>query len=603
MPVLPFLLIPISLFGLNASLWQSIGAALAFGVFCCAAAVFVVSRPGLSGIAMPSFAYAYAPLLLVASISAIYAPYLRAAIFGGGFEFGTVGSIALLAAIVMVATVASDRAVALFLFIFEGIGVAIALFVFGLYIENGSALFLGDTWSQVSLILSAAALVAASLSGRATRGVTQVIHGVFALVALAGFLMLFQAGAALVCSLVAVGVISQYLFSRRSTPLGRFPFVHAMLLFVIALAFSWGLRAPLAEVQPSVRPSFLAFEYIASFEYIDSLQNALIGAGPGSFSYVWNAYRPIEMNASSQSGVVPDTSYSTVTDVALIFGSLGLLALLLYPLLVGGLQFVRRGRSHISLSRARLDYASLTLGTFVYLAMFVYPIDLPLLIVGCMAFGFFSRQLSEEVVYRHIPTLGRISFAFVAACIGVGLVWVTSLQFSAATNHARAHAHTIPDAALVSLLQQAAHTWPIGLYVRDASRGLLAVTFATVNTQQAAGRIDMQALTSAADRISADADISVKIDSKNADTWLASALTYASLTTVGFKGGDDLAKHSFQQAHALAPTRPDIPYLEAQFLFIIGDTEAARTKLEAALALKPDYADALKLLQHLKTSP
>lgn len=599
--MLPFLLVPISLFGVNAGLWQSMGVAFVFGLFCCATAWLVLLRPGVSLIAIPPYAYAYIPFLLFASISIISAPSIRLAVFGSGFEFGTIGSLVLLAAVVAAATVASDAAVTLFLYVLEGVGVVVASAVFLLYIGSGSAVALGDIWPQTSLILSAAALIAASLSDRAERRVSQLVHGVFTLLTFFGFLMLFQIGAAVASSIVAATTIVYYTWSRQYVTPVRFPFARSTILLIILAVFLFGVRTPLIEVQPAVRPSLLAAGYITSFEYIDSLQYALIGAGPNSFSYVWNAYRPIEMNASSQSNIVPATSYSTATDVALLFGSLGLLALLLYPLLVAGFQYIRRDTSHGWSDRAHLSEASLVLGIFLYLGMFVYPMGLPLLVVGGAAFGFFCRQSTEGIARQGITTFGRVLFALVAACIGIGFVWIAGLQFSAASDHARAQARSVPDAAAVSLLERAAHTWPIGPYVRDASRGLLTLTFTTVKAQQAAGHIDVEALKSAAERISAEADVSVKLDARNADTWLASALSYASLTTVGFADGENLTKHSFQMARILAPTRPDIPYLEAQFFVILGDIPSARTQLEAALTLKPDYADAQKLLQDVNS--
>jgi Flp pilus assembly protein TadD len=67
----------------------------------------------------------------------------------------------------------------------------------------------------------------------------------------------------------------------------------------------------------------------------------------------------------------------------------------------------------------------------------------------------------------------------------------------------------------------------------------------------------------------------------------------------GYADAENTAERSFLQAKQLAPTRPEIPYAEAQFELARGNAAAARLNLREALKLKPDYEPARTLLRRL----
>jgi tetratricopeptide (TPR) repeat protein len=85
----------------------------------------------------------------------------------------------------------------------------------------------------------------------------------------------------------------------------------------------------------------------------------------------------------------------------------------------------------------------------------------------------------------------------------------------------------------------------------------------------------------------------VKLDARNARAWynLGLAQNAASQT--------DAALSALAKAEAAAPEDPGIPYARATILAKVGRVEEARTAAQRALTLRPDFAEAARLLQAL----
>jgi tetratricopeptide (TPR) repeat protein len=94
----------------------------------------------------------------------------------------------------------------------------------------------------------------------------------------------------------------------------------------------------------------------------------------------------------------------------------------------------------------------------------------------------------------------------------------------------------------------------------------------------------------------------IDIDSANYQNWLVLAQVYDSLAGANVTGAYEEAKVNYERAFERNPSNP-IPKLRlGQLAIAQNDIEGARTYLQEALALKPDFAAALFLLSQVEAS-
>jgi hypothetical protein len=336
--------------------------------------------------------------------------------------------------------------------------------------------------------------------------------------------------------------------------------------------------------------------------YLDSLSNALIGTGPNSFPYAWSKYRPVELNATSLWTFIPTDSYSTVTALATEDGLLGVFAFLLCSLLILGGCLFRLG-PRIGAAGEPAFEALFALAAFSFAAAVVYPVGLPILSAGGIALGacacsvrfpiFSPRTLAR----RQGPVIAMV--AVVIFCAGVLLASVSLRQVFAAWYDARGmmmlDAGDTKNAAPV--FGTAVRVWGTSEYMQHA-----ALAYVRAGTDDLGTSLDAPSQVAAQDEVNralAFADSAVGEDPRDFSAWIFRASLNLALIEHGIGGDAAKTQVSLGQASLLSPTRPDVPYLEATLALVQGDKATARPALHAALVLKPDYTDALKLQQDM----
>jgi len=531
------------------------------------------------------------PLVLIALLSLTQTHSLRLALWGVGFETGTVGSLFLFAATVFAASLVprtSIPAVLKFCIAAVTCSALVSVCIFA----AAPALLGGDTlvgsWSGLTYLIGAALVAAAALFDSGRSVLWRSLCGVFTLTLGILFILLFQQPAAilvLIACLCAGGLLAYDRHAGWSFPAGTFvtgAVVLALLLF--------GPRAPLLHTPVDVHPSLLLSGAIVASVYINHIGVSLIGAGPGTFAAVWNTYRPAAVNTSPYWNTSFDSGYSTAVTFAVTLGMLGCFALLLCAFAVGTatLRYIQsvRGMSFIpdGVFEATLGFAVVVFGSLVE-----YPVDIVPFVLAAAFCGFCvplsgSRTTSVALAKKYAIALSLVFF--LCAC---GLAYVSVSQFLAAWSSARAM--SADQQAQVVFLERASAFWPVSPYSMATSLAL----YSRAHTELSDISLSASDLSSAA----VYADAAVEENSQSFDAQLYRASLYVHLMSVGYPDAQTRADDALSQAASLAPTRPDLAYVRATADVAENNLPDARKQLQAALQLKPDYTDAQQLLSQI----
>jgi hypothetical protein len=208
--------------------------------------------------------------------------------------------------------------------------------------------------------------------------------------------------------------------------------------------------------------------------------------------------------------------------------------------------------------------------------------------------------LPEAAFRREFPVLYRAIFAAVVFLLGTGIIAVASFEFFAAEVNAQGivllNASNYADAE--PILELAANTWSEPSYDIDTSQAALGEALALSST--AGGNTPdpkaVQTYINKSTTFSGNATKYYKSDYASS-LWHASLLT--NLTLSGIPNTAQDAESAVKQAHTLGPTEPQPLYIAAELAVSQNDDVDARTDLQNALLLDPNYTDASTLLAKL----
>lgn len=346
----------------------------------------------------------------------------------------------------------------------------------------------------------------------------------------------------------------------------------------------FGIRGPVLDMPPFLSPSVLLNEVVASSVYEVGSTDIFFGVGPGQFSHAWERVRPVAFN---QTPLWEDSfwnGYSTFGTIAVELGFFGVLAYLCACLVLVGMIITRmRTREGSTESDLFLFFAF-----FALLMGVVGSIQVPLLLAAAFFLGALHTPATAPAPFLRF----RLLAALLLACIGIFLVWVSSLQLAASHVYVKGVAESAVGEVYGASekLEKAVRLWPADLYARDASRALAESAFSTQ------GDADMRTRLARAVTLS---DESIHADPQNYWNWISRAGLMVSLVRAGFLEVRPDAEEALRQAHSLSPSRVEPLYLSAVYARAVGSTEQAALYIEEALTLKADYEPALVLKKEL----
>lgn len=578
----------------SADLQKGMLAAIVLGAALVAAALPLVLSRMRPAVSFPPLALFALPLFGVVLLSAGMHGGIGRNFFGLGLEMGTGGSFMLFIAALMLGSLANRSHIRLFYQVYVSavciLAVAAGCFVLFGSTQGALQFFL---WPQSSFALTAA-LVAAALLADASQRWQRLLFGAAALLLLCACAVFFHPAAVIAAGAVlALGSILLSVAALRNRT--TLPFVAALSALVLIGLFFSGFRGAVT-LPPDVRLTPAATYAVGSPVYFRTLAGALIGSGPDTFSVAWERNRPVQFNLTPLWNNTFREGFSTALTWLVMIGFLGVLFALWIPaaFLWSASTMLLRGRG--ALHTDGLLAVSGALLCFVCIAAALYTVDLPLFLLCGVVFGFCARLLASKVprtVSR--PLAARAASAAGAAALGGLVLFVAFYQFGGAYYHGAGIAafENGNISGSKKLLAESTAFWPASPYLRDESRAALEV----VRTQASApgtGKEEIQKGIAETRRL-ADAAVAAAPNDFSAHVSEGSILITLVIAGVVELGPDAAA--SLKRAQALAPTRPDIPYLQAVLSHALGRDTDALSYAQQSLLLKPDYEPALAFLK------
>ena len=601
--VLPVLQMPFT--AVSPALQKGILTALALGLILSATAVLITVRRWQITIPITPAVLAGVAFFIVACVSATRAISPEMAWWGLGFEISTAGSIALFTAAIFAGSLLGVRSIMFTLGVFiVATIVALAYTVGELLFGSHPAMTIAGPWTTLSFLIAAGMLSAALLGDWRTDTiytVYTVVHWMMAALLCIGFILFFYVPAALITLAVCMSSIA-LLTRRADVERAHFPFATISIFVVIVACLLIGLRAPLFPVPPDVRPSLLAVELVTVPPLLHDKSTMILGTGANNFRNVWNQNRLPDFNTTSFWEMEPEVGFSTLTTLGIAFGMLGIAPVVLFflfALYVAGQAMYERF-SNVSTKRPDTYALAALVSLFAFSALFLDAPGIPVFLFVGLMLGFATSVQSTWPRFNFVipeTFLVRLAFAGILVACGIILIHISTHQLIAAHNYAvgMGSRQKGDRQTAVLLLERATHFWSASLYQRDTSRTLLEL--AKEESQQSTH--DAEWLRDTIDRAISFADEAVNSDFKNYGVWMNRALLYIAIMSTGHPYAKERTLESLEQARELAPTRPDVPFLRAQYHLMLGDVAAARNDIAEALMLKPDYEPAKTLLKSL----
>ncbi len=556
------------------------------------------------------------PLVLLAVVSFVVSGYSLRAFLGNGFEWGTLGSFFLLALSLGVG-VYGARTLGRILMP----SLVLCVVFLGTYISMS---WMGmiqaiELTSVVSFAVALTTFVSALYSDYSVIIWKSVLYAVASVVSFVIFVLLFSREAAL-ASLCASLLVVGYAWRNRALS-GRsiLPLTSIFAILLVGL-LSFGFLKSIVPISDETRPSIINNTQVIGIAYDSSFAITFVGIGPNSFPFAWNRYRAETFNKSNFWNFTPQRSYSSLIQLPLETGLLGVLFFAL--LFINVLKRPMYVKQPTNLVDTDLVGSASLLGVAVFClaAAALYPVGTAYLFLAGVAFAAYSiRRYSLGECIQSLSVSRRIlgiAIAVLLVCVGVYVAQIAGRQIIAAYNHSQGVALATSgdyDKA-VKYLSKAAKAWSSAEYNHDAS--VAYVSKANALLKNNGGFSTTGVIQYDFSRAQELAGYAIAAESKDFEAWLYRANLNIQLAQAGIEGSLDsiwapyeknvpkgveekTAREAIVVMKQLSPSRPDPYYLDARLSMIHSDYIGARALLERALELKPNYMEALEALKSL----
>lgn len=580
-------------------------------------------------------------LVLAGVISALLSPTLLPSLFGDALEIHTVGFIALLGLVMTLVPVVgmSKRAI---VYVYGGILGVTALLVAYHYIRlftgpaflsfgqfNNAASTLIGSFNDLGLLVGSmillllVAVLQLQLTTRVLGCVAVATTLLLGLLTIVNFFIIW-----LILGLFSLLVLMYSLTKDRfgvsvgerpvgatKTSIGTIGII--AMVFVVSTVFMIGgtnlgtavsnlTGVSYLEVRPSVTATISIMREVYS-------ENLLTGSGPNRFVEMWQLHKdPAIMQTifwdtpfNAGSGYVPTWFIAT--------GALGLIAwvFFLFQFCYTGITMLVRGQSTDEFWYF-VGTSSFVLGFFVWLMSVVYVPGPAILIFGAVCTGIMlvahQALLPKRMAVFNMLTTARTGFILIAI---VMVVIISSVAVGYGAMRQGTAAYTFVTAATAvtpgsqnpageitgriieafRLHQSDTFAREIALYNQLQLNALLSLPSVTAEQQQQVEATVATGLTAARDAVALK-----PTDARNAKIL---GDLYAVLAVNNIEGARERANEAFSLAESRDPQNPYYVLQKSIMAYRANDVNSARSLVMQAIALKPNYTEAIFLLSQI----
>lgn len=396
----------------------------------------------------------------------------------------------------------------------------------------------------------------------------------------------------------------------RTLPWIAVGIVMALLgLFGVQLAEKFPTRIQRTEIE--VRPSWQGTFDVAK-QSLGAPSSLLFGSGPNSFIREWGMHKPTSVNLTPfwnsdfnyGIGVIPTSIFAV--------GLFGLLAWASILLVLLGLlfRFIREIRP---LTAGRTLFGALLVAV-VYLVAFhmIYTPGVALTGITFMLLGLLAVAAAGDAAPRvaHVTIgnlRGLVALALLVVVSGASIASAAVAGKEVLSNmlvNKGAYTYSTSNDATVAgaSIEKALKLSPKNDRAHRAAAELGIVQLAALVQGGKTDEATKAALQSTLQNTIQHGLTAVEIDGANYQNWLSLAQIYSNLAGANVEGALTNAKDAYVKAFESQPTNP-VPKLRiAQIAIAQNDIPTARTNLQEAIALKPDFAAAYFLLSQVEAA-
>ena len=373
----------------------------------------------------------------------------------------------------------------------------------------------------------------------------------------------------------------------------------------IGSAFSAALGVNVIDVRPSWQSTF----DIGSHTYAAS---PLFGSGPGSFDAQWTRFRDASLNDTvfwnvdfaSGIGYIP-TSFVTTG----LVGAIAWLAFIGLFLVIGGRMLITRLPQD---AWARFASIASFVGILYMLAIMTFAVPGPIVLVaGFLLFGTFVSSLryaqgarEQGIVFSRSPRAGfvivfALTLLLLACVLGTYAAverYLSSVAYAEAVSELN---EGNVDGALVAANRSLAYAESDRAYQLIATAGIARMNQIANDTEL--GQAEAQSRFQGALSGSIEAALAAtRLEPASYRNWTVLGNVYQTVVPLNIEGAYENARTAYDQAVALHPTSPMLPYIIAQLEIADENPEAASEALLQSISLKRDYTQAIVLLSQLE---
>lgn len=584
-----------------------------------------------------------AAIPVVFLISSFFSSSLYVSLFGSGFEIGTFGSMLVMFLIFFLSSIYFQSEKRLYYFLWSLIvgGIFISVFqvlsLFNIFNKFLPGFTLGlssgnlvGSWNNLALLFGLFVLIALfTLELLNTRGLMKIFNYILLVMSL---LLLIILNIPFIWLILGVFSIVIFVYStsiqRAGVSLGestdgvkvkKFPFTSLIVIFIsILLLISSNLASSFISRYISfnnseVRPSIVTTSQVA---YKALMHNPVLGTGPNTFVIDWALWQPKQIAQTIFWNVDFNSGYSFLLTLLATVGILGFLSMVIFMVIyvMRGIQSIK-----IALQNQTSNYfiiTTLLISIYTWIIVIMYN---PTITILALAFASSGALLGVLVYKKAIPNR---EFAFlndprssffsilglvVLMIVSVLLAYVYIEKFTSLVYFSKGLNSKSSDNVEIlqnaeTMITRAIVLDKNDIYYRTLSQVYLNEMGVLSNNKELSGDILKSELQKLVNFAQSSANLAVSQNPKQYLNYLNLGNVYASMAQMGVENSYESALAAYNQASLYSPNNPSIILAKAVLEYSNKNTSASRDYIKQALALKPNYIDAIFFLSQIETA-
>ena len=357
-----------------------------------------------------------------------------------------------------------------------------------------------------------------------------------------------------------------------------------------------------------VRPSFEATTDIARSVYNE---NAFVGIGPNKFVDSWRLYKDPSINGTIFWATDFTGGSGYLTTLFITTGILGVVSWIAFFILFvfAGFRMLFRS-SHADRFWYFIGSSSFVGATYLWGMSAIYVPGAVLLLLAAIftgvVFTSYVALISSRTITLSVASNKKAGFALVGVVMIIIVTTTTTLYYTGqhlASVYAFGGAisglqNGIDIKTTEEKIASAYATSNNELYALQLASYQLAKINAFASLAELTAEQQQELQSSIANGISAT-EIVVAADPTDSRGWSIMGNIYSILAAASREGAKEKALESFAKAREFDPKNPAYLVMEAQLYSRVQDLAAARARILEAIALKPNYTDALFFLAQI----